>query len=129
VGAAVNILGTNLTEAASVNFNGKLATFTVVSSSEITTCRPQKQKSPLSGLRHQAIPSCNPSSTRSQPHGNRGQFVSVVAGQNALLVGQSAPRFKTASTLEMGINTTGLPSRIASARTALARRQPDGAQR
>jgi uncharacterized repeat protein (TIGR03803 family) len=40
VGAAVNILGTNLTGATRVNFNGKLATFTVVSSSEITTTVP-----------------------------------------------------------------------------------------
>jgi uncharacterized repeat protein (TIGR03803 family) len=40
VGATVNILGTNLTGATSVNFNGKLATFTLVSSSEITTTVP-----------------------------------------------------------------------------------------
>jgi uncharacterized repeat protein (TIGR03803 family) len=40
VGATVNILGTNLTGATSVNFNGKAATFTVVSSSEITTNIP-----------------------------------------------------------------------------------------
>jgi hypothetical protein len=40
VGATVKILGTNLTGATSVNFNGKLATFTVVSSSEITTTVP-----------------------------------------------------------------------------------------
>jgi len=40
VGATVNILGTNLTGATSVNFNGKAATFTVVSSSEITTTVP-----------------------------------------------------------------------------------------
>ena len=40
VGVTVNILGTNLTGATSVNFNGKAATFTVVSSSEITTTVP-----------------------------------------------------------------------------------------
>ena len=40
VGATVKILGTNLTGATSVNFNGKAATFTVVSSSEITTTVP-----------------------------------------------------------------------------------------
>jgi uncharacterized repeat protein (TIGR03803 family) len=40
VGAAVNILGTNLTGATSVTFNGTAATFTVVSSSEITTTVP-----------------------------------------------------------------------------------------
>jgi uncharacterized repeat protein (TIGR03803 family) len=40
VGAAVKILGTNLTGATSVNFDGKAATFTVVSSSEITTTVP-----------------------------------------------------------------------------------------
>jgi uncharacterized repeat protein (TIGR03803 family) len=40
VGAAVTILGTNLTGATSVTFNGKAATFTVVSSSEITTKVP-----------------------------------------------------------------------------------------
>jgi uncharacterized repeat protein (TIGR03803 family) len=40
VGAAVKILGTNLTGATSVNFNGTAATFTVVSSSEITTTVP-----------------------------------------------------------------------------------------
>jgi uncharacterized repeat protein (TIGR03803 family) len=39
-GAAVNILGTNPTEATSVKFNGKAATFTVVSSSDITTTVP-----------------------------------------------------------------------------------------
>jgi uncharacterized repeat protein (TIGR03803 family) len=40
VGAAVNILGTNLTGATSVSFNGTAATFTVVSSSQITTNVP-----------------------------------------------------------------------------------------
>jgi uncharacterized repeat protein (TIGR03803 family) len=40
VGATVKILGTNLTGATSVNFNGKAATFTVVSSSEITSAVP-----------------------------------------------------------------------------------------
>lgn len=40
VGATVKILGTNLTGATSVNFNGNAATFTVVSSSEITTTVP-----------------------------------------------------------------------------------------
>jgi len=40
VGAAVTILGTNLTGATSVTFNGKAATFTVVSSTEITTTVP-----------------------------------------------------------------------------------------
>jgi uncharacterized repeat protein (TIGR03803 family) len=40
VGAAVNILGTNLTGATSVSFNGAAATFTVVSGSEITTTVP-----------------------------------------------------------------------------------------
>jgi uncharacterized repeat protein (TIGR03803 family) len=40
VGAAVKILGINLTGATSVNFNGTLAKFTVVSSSEITTTLP-----------------------------------------------------------------------------------------
>jgi hypothetical protein len=40
VGAAVNILGTNLTGATSVTFNGTAASFTVVSSSEITTTVP-----------------------------------------------------------------------------------------
>ncbi|MGA8762265.1 MAG: choice-of-anchor tandem repeat GloVer-containing protein [Candidatus Sulfotelmatobacter sp.] len=40
LGATVNILGTNLTGATSVNFNGKAASFTVVSSSEITTTVP-----------------------------------------------------------------------------------------
>jgi uncharacterized repeat protein (TIGR03803 family) len=40
VGAAVNILGTSLTGATSVTFNGTAAKFTVVSSSEITTAVP-----------------------------------------------------------------------------------------
>jgi uncharacterized repeat protein (TIGR03803 family) len=40
VGAAVNILGTNLTTATSVTFNGTPATFNVVSSSLITTTVP-----------------------------------------------------------------------------------------
>jgi uncharacterized repeat protein (TIGR03803 family) len=40
VGATVKILGTDLTGATSVSFNGKAATFTVVSSSEITTTVP-----------------------------------------------------------------------------------------
>jgi hypothetical protein len=40
VGAAVNILGTNLTGATSVSFNRTAATFTVASSSEITTTVP-----------------------------------------------------------------------------------------
>jgi uncharacterized repeat protein (TIGR03803 family) len=40
VGAAVKILGTNLTGATSVSFNGTAATFKVVSSSEITTTVP-----------------------------------------------------------------------------------------
>ncbi len=40
VGAAVKILGTNLTGATSVTFNGTSATFTVVSKSEITTTVP-----------------------------------------------------------------------------------------
>jgi uncharacterized repeat protein (TIGR03803 family) len=40
VGAAVNILGTNLTGTTSVTFNGTAATFTVVSASEITTTVP-----------------------------------------------------------------------------------------
>jgi len=40
VGAPVIILGTNLTGASSVTFNGTPATFTVVSSSEITTAVP-----------------------------------------------------------------------------------------
>jgi uncharacterized repeat protein (TIGR03803 family) len=39
-GAAVKILGTNLTDAASVSFNGSAAAFTVVSSSLITTTVP-----------------------------------------------------------------------------------------
>jgi hypothetical protein len=40
VGAAVNILGTKLTRATSVTFNGTAATFTVKSKSEITTTVP-----------------------------------------------------------------------------------------
>jgi uncharacterized repeat protein (TIGR03803 family) len=40
VGAAIKILGTNLTGATSVTFNGTAVTFTVVSSSEITTTVP-----------------------------------------------------------------------------------------
>jgi uncharacterized repeat protein (TIGR03803 family) len=40
VAATVKILGTNLTGATGVNFNGKAATFTVVSSSEITAIVP-----------------------------------------------------------------------------------------
>jgi uncharacterized protein (TIGR03437 family) len=40
VGAHVKILGTNLTGATSVTFNGTTATFHVVSSSEITTTVP-----------------------------------------------------------------------------------------
>jgi uncharacterized repeat protein (TIGR03803 family) len=40
IGSAVNILGTNLTDATSVTFHGTPATFTVVSSSEITTTVP-----------------------------------------------------------------------------------------
>jgi uncharacterized repeat protein (TIGR03803 family) len=40
VGSAVTILGTNLTGATSVTFNGTAATFTVVSKSEITTTVP-----------------------------------------------------------------------------------------
>ena len=41
VGAAVTILGTKLTGATSVKFNGKTAVFKVVSSSEITTAVPE----------------------------------------------------------------------------------------
>jgi uncharacterized repeat protein (TIGR03803 family) len=44
VGAAVVILGTNLTGATGVTFNGTPATFTVVSSSEITTTVPAGAK-------------------------------------------------------------------------------------
>jgi uncharacterized repeat protein (TIGR03803 family) len=40
VGATIRILGTDLTGATSVTFNGTAATFTVVSSSEITTTVP-----------------------------------------------------------------------------------------
>jgi len=40
VGAAVKILGTNLTGATRVRFNGTAAAFTVASSSEITTTVP-----------------------------------------------------------------------------------------
>ena len=40
VGTAVKILGTNLSSATEVIFNGTPATFTVVSSSEITTTVP-----------------------------------------------------------------------------------------
>jgi uncharacterized repeat protein (TIGR03803 family) len=40
VGSAVTILGTNLTGSTKVTFNGKTATFKVVSSSEITTTVP-----------------------------------------------------------------------------------------
>jgi uncharacterized protein (TIGR03437 family) len=40
VGAAIGILGTDLTGATSVSFNGTAATFTVVSSSLITTTVP-----------------------------------------------------------------------------------------
>lgn len=40
VGAAIKILGTNLTGSTSVTFNGTAAIFTVVSSSEITTTVP-----------------------------------------------------------------------------------------
>jgi uncharacterized protein (TIGR03437 family) len=40
VGAAVKILGTNLTGTTNVEFNGTAATFTVISSSEITTTVP-----------------------------------------------------------------------------------------
>src|SRR5579864_3309082 len=40
VGTVVNILGTSLTGATSVSFNGTAATFTVVSASEITTTVP-----------------------------------------------------------------------------------------
>jgi uncharacterized repeat protein (TIGR03803 family) len=40
VGAKIIILGNNLTDAASVTFNGKTATYTVVSSTEITTTVP-----------------------------------------------------------------------------------------
>ena len=40
VGAPITILGTNLTDATSVSFNGTPATFNVVSSSEITTTVP-----------------------------------------------------------------------------------------
>jgi len=39
-GAAVKILGTNLTGASSVSFNGTAAAFAVVSPSEITTTVP-----------------------------------------------------------------------------------------
>jgi len=39
-GAAVTILGTDLTGATSVMFNGTAATFTVVSEPEITTSAP-----------------------------------------------------------------------------------------
>lgn len=40
VGAAVKILGTNLTGATSVSFNGTAASFTVVSASQISTTVP-----------------------------------------------------------------------------------------
>jgi hypothetical protein len=39
-GAAVKILGTNLTGATGVSFNGAAAVFTVISSSEISTTVP-----------------------------------------------------------------------------------------
>jgi uncharacterized protein (TIGR03437 family) len=39
-GAAVKILGTNLIGATSVSFNGKAATFSIVSASEISTKVP-----------------------------------------------------------------------------------------
>jgi uncharacterized protein (TIGR03437 family) len=39
-GAAVRILGTDLTDATSVTFNGTAAKFTIVSSSEIKTAVP-----------------------------------------------------------------------------------------
>jgi uncharacterized protein (TIGR03437 family) len=39
-GVAVKILGTNLTDAISVTFNGTAATFAVLSGSEITTTVP-----------------------------------------------------------------------------------------
>jgi uncharacterized repeat protein (TIGR03803 family) len=42
VGSAVKILGTDLTGATSVTFNGKVATFTVESKSEITTTVPAR---------------------------------------------------------------------------------------
>ena len=41
IGAKVTILGTDLTGASSVTFNGKAATFTVVSATEITTTVPK----------------------------------------------------------------------------------------
>jgi hypothetical protein len=41
VGAAVTILGNNLTGATSVTFNGTAATFKAVSSTEITTTVPK----------------------------------------------------------------------------------------
>jgi uncharacterized protein (TIGR03437 family) len=40
VGAAIRILGTDLTGATSVSFNGTLAAFNVVSPTEITTTVP-----------------------------------------------------------------------------------------
>jgi uncharacterized protein (TIGR03437 family) len=40
VGKSVEILGTDLTDATSVTFNGTAATFTVKSKSEITTTVP-----------------------------------------------------------------------------------------
>jgi hypothetical protein len=40
VGAAISILGTDLTGATNVTFNGTATKFTVVSSSEITTTVP-----------------------------------------------------------------------------------------
>jgi uncharacterized protein (TIGR03437 family) len=40
VGSTVKILGTDLTGASSVTFNGTTATFTVVSASEISTTVP-----------------------------------------------------------------------------------------
>jgi hypothetical protein len=40
VGAAIGILGTDLTGATSVSFNGTVAAFTVVSGSEIITAVP-----------------------------------------------------------------------------------------
>jgi hypothetical protein len=40
VGESITILGNNLSDAGSVNFNGTMAAFTVVSSTEITTIVP-----------------------------------------------------------------------------------------
>jgi uncharacterized repeat protein (TIGR03803 family) len=85
VGAAVIILGTNLTGATKVSFNGIAATFTVVSSSEIKTTVPNGATTgtvtvvtPSGTLKSNVIFRCSPQITSFTPtSGDAGTAVTI----------------------------------------------------